>query len=113
MEKKNLSEIYGTWAKVKETHKDPIILVRTNYHYTTCNQDAQKVSEILKGEENNFSTFEDEDGALYLQFKENLIDEYITKFVKAGERIGLCDYVEEIKPKQKTIQDVKKIIISK
>lgn len=109
MEKKNLSEIYGTWAKVKETHKDPIILVRTIDHYTTCNQDAQKVSEILKGkEENNFSTFEDEDGALYLQFKENLIDEYIKKFIKAGERIGLCDYVDEIKPKQKTIQDVVK-----
>jgi DNA mismatch repair ATPase MutS len=108
MEKKNLNEIYGTWAKVKETHKDPIILVRTIDHYTTCNQDAQRVSEILKWEEENFSTFEDEDGALYLQFKENLIDEYITKFIKAGERIGLCDYVDEIKPKQKTIQDVVK-----
>ena len=108
MEKKNLSEIYGTWSKVKETHKDPIILVNQNYYFTTCNQDAQKVSEILKGEEENFSTFEDEDGALYLQFKENLIDEYLTKFIKAGERIGLCDYVEKIKPKQKTIQDAVK-----
>ena len=94
MEKKNLNKIYGTWAKVKETHKDPIILVRTIDHYTTCNQDAQRVSEILKGkDENDFSTFEDEDGALYLQFKENLIDEYITKFIKAGGKnrtLRLC-----------------------
>ena len=84
---------------VKAVHPDAILLFRVGDFYETFGDDAIKASGILgitlTRRANGAATFVELAGFPY-----HAIDTYLPKLVRAGERVAICEQLED--PKQVT-----------
>ena len=89
------------YYKIKEKHPDALLLFRVGDFYETFHEDAVKASNILgiiltkRGAGSNSET-------KLAGFPHHSLNTYLHKLVKAGERVAICEQLED--PKQtKTI----------
>ena len=100
MEKK-VTPLIRQYYKIKEKHPDALLLFRVGDFYETFHEDAVKASNILgiiltkRGAGSNSET-------KLAGFPHHSLNTYLHKLVKAGERVAICEQLED--PKQtKTI----------
>ena len=100
MEKK-VTPLMRQYYKIKEKHPDALLLFRVGDFYETFHEDAVKASNILgiiltkRGAGSNSET-------KLAGFPHHSLNTYLHKLVKAGERVAICEQLEDPK-KTKTI----------
>jgi DNA mismatch repair protein MutS len=89
------------YYEIKRKHPDAILLFRVGDFYETFGEDAIKASEILgitlTRRANGSASFVELAGVPY-----HAIDTYLPKLVRAGQRVAICEQLEDPK-KTKTI----------
>ncbi len=84
------------YFSIKRTHPDAILLFRVGDFYETFGEDAIKASEIL----GITLTRRANGAAAYVElagFPHHAIDTYLPKLVRAGQRVAICDQLEDPK----------------
>jgi len=99
--KKKVTPLMRQYYEIKEKHPDALLLFRVGDFYETFHEDAVKASNILgiiltkRGAGSNSET-------KLAGFPYHSLNTYLHKLVKAGERVAICEQLED--PKQtKTI----------
>src|SRR4030043_1279334 len=84
------------YYNVKAKHPDAILLFRVGDFYETFGEDAIKASEILgitlTRRANGAASFVELAG-----FPHHALDTYLPKLVRAGQRVAICDQLEDPK----------------
>ncbi|TLX76224.1 DNA mismatch repair protein MutS [Labilibacter sediminis] len=84
------------YYSIKEKHPDAILLFRVGDFYETFSEDAIKTSEIL----GITLTRRANGAASYVElagFPHHALDTYLPKLVRAGQRVAVCDQLEDPK----------------
>jgi DNA mismatch repair protein MutS len=91
------------YYSIKEKHPDAILLFRVGDFYETFGEDAIKASEILgitlTKRANGSASFVDLAG-----FPFHAIDTYLPKLVRAGQRVAICEQLEDPKLAKKIVR---------
>ncbi|MBN2613072.1 MAG: DNA mismatch repair protein MutS [Bacteroidales bacterium] len=91
------------YYSIKEKHPDAILLFRVGDFYETFGPDAVKTSEILgitlTKRANGSASFVDLAG-----FPFHAIDTYLPKLVRAGQRVAICEQLEDPKLTKKIVK---------
>ncbi len=91
------------YYSIKEKHPDAILLFRVGDFYETFGPDAVKASEILgitlTKRANGSASFVDLAGFPY-----HAIDTYLPKLVRAGQRVAICEQLEDPKLTKKIVK---------
>jgi DNA mismatch repair protein MutS len=91
------------YYSVKEKHPDAILLFRVGDFYETFGEDAVKASSILgitlTKRANGAATFVDLAGFPY-----HALDTYLPKLVRAGQRVAICEQLEDPKLAKKIVK---------
>ncbi len=94
-----MKQYYG----IKEKHPDAILLFRVGDFYETFSDDAIKTSEILgitlTRRANGAASFVELAG-----FPHHALDTYLPKLVRAGQRVAICDQLEDPKLTKKIVK---------
>ena len=93
------ASIYRQWKDIKGRHPDALLLFRVGDFYKMYNDDARKGANILGitlGKQSGGSMRE------YALFPHYALDTYLPKLIRAGERVAICDHLEDTKRQQKT-----------
>ena len=87
---------------IKAKHPDALLLFRVGDFYETFGKDAIKASKILgivlTNRANGSSKIE------LAGFPHHSIDTYLPKLVRAGERVAICDQLEDPKTTKKIVK---------
>src|SRR5512137_1320467 len=84
------------YYNIKTKHPDAILLFRVGDFYETFGEDAIKASEIL----GITLTRRANGAAAYVElagFPHHALDTYLPKLVRAGQRVAICDQLEDPK----------------
>lgn len=88
------------YKEMKKRHPDAILMFRVGDFYEMMGEDAVKASEILKitlTRRRNGKA-----GSIELAgFPHHALDTYLPKLVRAGQRVAICEQLEDPKQKQK------------
>ena len=88
------------YKEMKKKHPDAIVIFRVGDFYEMMGEDAVKASEILKitlTRRRNGKT-----GSIELAgFPHHALDTYLPKLVRAGQRVAICEQLEDPKQHQK------------
>jgi DNA mismatch repair protein MutS len=91
------------YASIKAKHPDAILLFRVGDFYETFGEDAIKASEILgitlTRRANGSASFVELAGFPY-----HAIDTYLPKLVRAGQRVAICEQLEDPKLTKKIVK---------
>ncbi len=91
------------YFSIKEEHPDAILLFRVGDFYETFGEDAVKASEILgitlTKRANGAASYVDLAG-----FPHHAIDTYLPKLVRAGQRVAICEQLEDPKLTKKIVK---------
>ena len=95
------SELKKQYDTLKEKHPDALLLFRGGDFYETYEKDAKTASDILgititwsdNDKSHNLETYE---GAM-AAFPHHALDTYLPKLVRAGQRVAICDLLEDPK----------------
>ncbi len=91
------------YYSIKEKHPDAILLFRVGDFYETFGPDAVKASDILgitlTKRANGSASFVDLAGFPY-----HAIDTYLPKLVRAGQRVAICEQLEDPKLTKKIVK---------
>lgn len=91
------------YYSIKEKHPDAVLLFRVGDFYETFGEDAIKASEILgitlTKRANGSATFIELAGFPY-----HAIDTYLPKLVRAGQRVAICEQLEDPKLTKKIVK---------
>ncbi|MBN2481031.1 MAG: DNA mismatch repair protein MutS [Bacteroidales bacterium] len=91
------------YAGIKAKHPDAILLFRVGDFYETFGSDAVKTSEILgitlTRRANGSASFVELAG-----FPHHAIDTYLPKLVRAGQRVAICEQLEDPKLAKKIVK---------
>ncbi len=91
------------YAGIKSKHPDAILLFRVGDFYETFGEDAVKTSEILgitlTRRANGSASFVELAGFPY-----HAIDTYLPKLVRAGQRVAICEQLEDPKLTKKIVK---------
>ncbi len=98
--------IQKQWNELKANHPDALLLFRVGDFYEMYNQDARKGAEILGITLTKRSSGDFKELA---GFPHHALDTYLPKLVRAGERLAICDQLED--PKQQKQQEVVKELV--
>jgi DNA mismatch repair ATPase MutS len=81
---------------LKSKHPDALLLFRTGDFYETYQQDARKASQILGITLTKSSKTQGPDGkpVEMAGFPYHALDTYLPKLIRAGERVAICDQLE-------------------
>ena len=88
------------YYKIKDKHPDALLLFRVGDFYETFHEDAVKTSKILgiiltkRGAGSNSET-------KLAGFPHHSLNTYLHKLVKAGERVAICEQLEDPKKTKK------------
>ena len=95
-ERKDAS-IYRQWKSIKDKHPDAVLLFRVGDFYKMYNDDARKGANIL-----GITLSKQNGGSMrkYALFPHHALDTYLPKLIRAGERVAICDFLEETKQQQ-------------
>ncbi|MGM0376512.1 MAG: DNA mismatch repair protein MutS, partial [Bacteroidota bacterium] len=91
------------YFKIKEKYPDAIMLFRVGDFYETFSEDAVKTSQIL----GITLTRRANGSASYVElagFPHHALDTYLPKLVRAGERVAVCDQLEDPKMAKKIVK---------
>lgn len=99
------SGIKKQWDDLKAKHPDALLLFRIGDFYEMYNQDARKGSEILgitltKRANGNIKEM--------AGFPYHALDTYLPKLIREGQRVAICDMLEE--PKRHKQEEVKELV---
>ena len=111
--------ILRQYNDLKKKHPDAMLLFRCGDFYETYKDDAVKASNILGITLTRYSQRKEEDGSALRMagFPYHALDPFLPKLIRAGERVAICDQIEqnrkpqqseEAKPEQK--QEVKEVV---
>ena len=111
--------ILRQYNDLKKKHPDAMLLFRCGDFYETYKDDAVKASNILGITLTRYSQRNEEDGSALRMagFPYHALDTFLPKLIRAGERVAICDQIEqnrkpqqseEAKPEQK--QEVKETV---
>jgi DNA mismatch repair protein MutS len=93
---KKVTPLMRQYNKIKEKYPDALLLFRVGDFYETFHEDAVKTSKILgivltkRGAGSNSET-------KLAGFPHHSLNTYLHKLVKAGERVAICDQLEDPK----------------
>ncbi len=91
------------YFQIKRKHPDALLLFRVGDFYETFGEDAVKASEILgitlTKRANGSASFVDLAGIPY-----HAIDTYLPKLVRAGQRVAICEQLEDPKKTKKIVK---------
>ena len=97
------------YQEMKKKHPDAVLLFRVGDFYEIFGEDAVKASEIL----GITLTRRVNGGDKYIElagFPHHALDTYLPKLVRAGQRVAICEQLEDPKlkktPKQKVVETV-------
>ena len=98
--------ITKTYRELKEKHPGAILLFRMGDFYEVYGEDAEKASKILGITLTKSSHTKDADGKPLAMagFPYHALDIYLPKLIRAGERVAICDQLEN--PKRSTEETV-------
>lgn len=91
------------YYQMKEVHPDAILLFRVGDFYETFSDDAIRASEILgitlTRRANGSATYVELAG-----FPHHALDTYLPKLVRAGQRVAICEQLEDPKKTKKLVK---------
>jgi DNA mismatch repair protein MutS len=91
------------YYSIKEQHPDAILLFRVGDFYETFGEDAIRSSEILgitlTRRANGAASFVELAG-----FPHHALDTYLPKLVRAGQRVAICEQLEDPKLTKKIVK---------
>lgn len=91
------------YYQIKRKHPDALLLFRVGDFYETFGEDAVKASEILgitlTKRANGSASYVDLAGIPY-----HAIDTYLPKLVRAGQRVAICEQLEDPKKAKKIVK---------
>ncbi|MDE6523747.1 MAG: N-6 DNA methylase, partial [Muribaculaceae bacterium] len=96
--------ILKQYQDLKKKHPDAVLLFRVGDFYECFGKDAVKASEILGITLTRRQSGVDSRIEL-AGFPQNALDTYLPKLVRAGQRVAICEQLED--PKQKTTKEKK------
>ena len=98
-----VSPLVRQYLDLKKKHPDAVLLFRCGDFYETYKEDAVKASNILGITlTKRASRLDDEGKPLAMAgFPYHALDTYLPKLIRAGERVAICDQLED--PRQKTL----------
>ena len=111
--------IIKQYNDLKQKHPDAMLLFRCGDFYETYKEDAVKASNILGITLTQHSKRMDDEGRPLMMagFPYHALDTYLPKLIRAGERVAICDQIEDSKQKahsekqaSKPKQDVKEVV---
>ncbi|PLX18526.1 MAG: DNA mismatch repair protein MutS, partial [Salinivirgaceae bacterium] len=91
------------YYQIKDKYPDAILLFRVGDFYETFEDDAVKASEIL----GITLTKRANGSASYVElagFPHHALDTYLPKLVRAGQRVAICDQLEDPKLTKKIVK---------
>ena len=91
------SPIMKQWKELKAKHPDALLLFRVGDFYEMYEQDAKRGAEVLGITLAKRNT---QAGPYMAGFPHHALDTYLPKFIRAGERVAICDQLEAPKQKQ-------------
>ena len=95
--------LMSQYFKIKDQHPDAILLFRVGDFYETFGEDAVKAAEILgitlTKRANGSASYVDLAGIPY-----HAIDTYLPKLVRAGQRVAICEQLEDPKKAKKIVK---------
>ena len=96
-----VSPLVRQYLDLKKKHPDAILLFRCGDFYETYKDDAVKASNILGITLTKSNGRKDDEGKPLAMagFPYHALDMYLPKLIRAGERVAICDRLED--PKQK------------
>ena len=91
-----LSPMMKQFVDLKSKHPDAMLLFRVGDFYETYQQDAQKASRILGITLTKSNSQKGPNGkaAEMAGFPHHALDTYLPKLIRAGERVAICDQLE-------------------
>ncbi len=103
VKKSSETPLMQQYYRIKGKHPDAILLFRVGDFYETFESDAVEVSRILgitlTKRANGSATFVDLAG-----FPHHAIDTYLPKLVRAGQRVAICEQLEDPKKTKKIVK---------
>lgn len=111
--------IIKQYNDLKQKHPDAMLLFRCGDFYETYKDDAVKASNILGITLTQHSKRMDDEGQPLKMagFPYHALDTYLPKLIRAGERVAICDQIEDSKQKahaeeqtSKSKQEVKEVV---
>lgn len=108
MAKKDSQQVSGVlqqYDQMKAKHPDAILLFRNGDFYETFREDTHKAKDIL----NLTISTRDINGIRteIAGFPHHALDHYLPKLVRAGQRVAICEQLEDPKLKKKEDKEVK------
>lgn len=96
--------IIKQYNDLKQQHPDAMLLFRCGDFYETYKEDAVKASNILGITLTQHSKRMDDEGKPLKMagFPYHALDTYLPKLIRAGERVAICDQIEDSKQKAHT-----------
>lgn len=74
------------FKKLKEEHPDRLYLFRVGDFYESFQEDAEITARVL-----GITLTKDKEGVKQTMFPHYELDTYLSKLIKEGHRIGICD----------------------
>lgn len=96
-DEKNLTPLMRQYFEIKNTYPDTILFFQVGDFYELFFQDAQKAAAILGIALTQRGTYKDEPIPL-CGVPLHVVDHYLSKLVRAGFKIALCDQLEQPRP---------------
>jgi len=100
--KTSITPLMRQYQSIKQKHPDALLLFRVGDFYETFGEDAVKAAQILNivlTNRNNGSERTELAG-----FPHHSINTYLPKLVKAGQRVAICDQLEDPKQTKKIVK---------
>lgn len=104
-ETKMSSGVLQQYDQMKQKHPDAILLFRVGDFYELYREDAQKAKDILNL--NVAKRNVDGKQVEIAGFPHHALDNYLPKLVRAGQRVAICEQLEDPKLKKKEDKEVK------
>ena len=104
-ETKMSSGVLQQYDQMKQKHPDAILLFRVGDFYELYREDAQKAKDIL-----NLNVAKRNVDGKQVEtagFPHHALDNYLPKLVRAGQRVAICEQLEDPKLKKKEDKEVK------
>lgn len=104
-----VSKMLKQFLDLKAKHPDALLLFRTGDFYETYKEDAEKASNILGITLTRSSKTKDEQGKplTIAGFPYHALDTYLPRLIRAGQRVAICDQIEDIDQKKDNTAQVK------
>lgn len=83
------------YKEMKSKHPDSVLLFRVGDFYECFHEDAEKVADTL-----NLTLISNKEGKL-AGFPHHALDTYLPKLIKSGQRIAICEQLEDPKKSKK------------